>query len=190
MHSSLSNTSMSSMTDQLSNINFRFEELCNQMTQFSQIWFLHWERQKQDLEERNQFHINLTELHDMFIAIFFFLTLILMKSKENQHMKQKDIEILTLKFQIHTQTLQKETAEWQKCMHAAIAAITSQHDSQLATCDCLKLQIDETQKTINQRLKTQKAHARHLDSQAHLSTSELKFWQNYLCLWIERSWLS
>ena len=111
----------------------------------------------------------------MFIAIFFFLTLILMKSKENQHMKQKDIEILTLKSQTHTQTLQKETAEWQKCMHAAIAAITSQCDSQLVMCDRLKLQIDETQKTINQRLKAQKAHARHLDSQAHLSTSELKF---------------
>ncbi|KLJ10242.1 hypothetical protein EMPG_14379, partial [Blastomyces silverae] len=46
-------------------------------------------------------------------------------------------------------------------------------------------QIDETQKTINQRLEAQKAHARNLDAQARLNTPELEFWQDYLCLRIE-----
>lgn len=99
-------------------------------------------------------------------------------------MKQKDIEILTLKSQTHAQTLQKETAEAAE-MHAAISAITLERDARLAKRDRLKQQISETQKAINQRLEAQKAHARHLDNQARLNTPELEFWQDFLCLRIE-----
>src|SRR5436190_175899 len=185
MRPPLSGTGAPSMADQLPNINFGFEELRHRMAQFTVKFDSFIERgRKQVLEERNQFRINLAELRGMFIATFFFPALILMESKEDRRMKQKDIEILTLKSQTHTQTLQKEAAEAAE-MHAAIAAITSQRDSRLAMRDRFKLQIDETQKTINQRLEAQKAHARHLDSQARLNTPELEFWQDYLCLRIE-----
>jgi len=99
-------------------------------------------------------------------------------------MKQKDIEILTLKSQTHAQTLQKETAEAAE-MHAAVSALTLERDSRLAKRDRLKQQISETQKAINQRLEAQKAHARHLDAQARLNAPELEFWQDFLCLRIE-----
>lgn len=141
---------------------------------------------KQVLEERNQFHINLAELQGMFLllrtrACFgFFLT----PAAEDQRMKQRDVEILTLKSQTHEQTLQKETAEAAE-MHSAITSITQQRDSRLTARDRFKQQIDETQKTINQRLEAQKAHSRNLNSQARLNAPELEFWQDYLCLRIE-----
>jgi kinetochore protein Spc25, fungi type len=99
-------------------------------------------------------------------------------------MKQRDIEILTLKSQSHTQTLQKESAEAAE-MHAAISSITLERDARLAKRDRFKEQITETQKAINQRLESQKAHAQYLDAQARLNTPELDFWQDYLCLRIE-----
>jgi kinetochore protein Spc25, fungi type len=99
-------------------------------------------------------------------------------------MKQRDIEILTLKSQSHAQALQKEAAEAAE-MHAAISSITLERDSRLAKRDRLKQQIAETQKTINQRLDSQKAHAQYLDAQARLNFPELEFWQDYLCLRIE-----
>lgn len=99
-------------------------------------------------------------------------------------MKRKDIEILKLRSQTHAQTLDKETAEAAE-MHSALAMITQQHDSQLAARDRLKQQIEETQKTINQRLEAQRAHASHLEAQSRLNTPELEFWQDYLCLRIE-----
>lgn len=103
---------------------------------------------------------------------------------EDQRMKQRDVEILTLKSQTHAQTLQKETAEAAE-MHSTIASITSQRDTRLAARDRFKQQIDETQKTINQRLEAQKAHSRNLNSQSRLNAPELEFWQDYLCLRIE-----
>lgn len=99
-------------------------------------------------------------------------------------MKQRDIEILTLKSQSHSQTLQKETAEAAE-MHAAISSITLERDSRLAKRDRLKQQIAETQKAINQKLEAQKTHARYLDAQSRLNAPELEFWQDYLCLRIE-----
>lgn len=99
-------------------------------------------------------------------------------------MKQRDIEILTLKSQSHAQTLQKEAAEAAE-MHAAISSITMERDTRLAKRDRLKQQIAETQKAINQKLEAQKAHARYLDAQARLNIPELEFWQDYLCLRIE-----
>lgn len=99
-------------------------------------------------------------------------------------MKQKDIEILNLKSQTHEQTLQKEAAEAAE-MHAAISSITLERDSRLVKRDRLRQQIAETQKSINQRLDAQKAHARNLDAQSRLNVPELDFWQDYLCLRIE-----
>jgi kinetochore protein Spc25 len=99
-------------------------------------------------------------------------------------MKQRDIEILTLKSQSHAQTLQKEAAEAAE-MHAAISSITLERDARLTKRDRLKQQIVETQRAINQKLEAQKAHARYLDAQARLNVPELEFWQDYLCLRIE-----
>lgn len=99
-------------------------------------------------------------------------------------MKQKDIEILNLKFQTHAQALQKEETEAAE-MREAIAEVTQQRESRLAMRDHFKEQIEETQRTINQRLEAQKAHARHLEAQARLNVPELEFWQDYLCLRIE-----
>jgi kinetochore protein Spc25, fungi type len=99
-------------------------------------------------------------------------------------MRQRDIEILTLKTQSHAQTLQKETAEAAE-MHAAISSVSMERDARQAKRDRLKQQIGETQKAINQKLDAQKAHARYLDSQARLNLPELEFWQDYLCMRIE-----
>ncbi|OJJ83305.1 kinetochore Spc25 family protein [Aspergillus glaucus CBS 516.65] len=156
-----------SMADSLPSINFGFEDLRNRMAQFSMQFDAFIERgRKQVLEERNQFRINLAEL------------------QEDQRMKQKDIEILNLKSQTHEQTLQKEAAEAAE-MHAAISSITLERDSRLVKRDRLRQQIAETQKSINQRLDAQKAHARNLDAQSRLNVPELDFWQDYLCLRIE-----
>lgn len=99
-------------------------------------------------------------------------------------MRQRDIEIINLKSQTHEQTLQKETAEAAE-MHAAISSITVERDARLAKRDRLKQQIAETQKAINQRVESQKAHAKNLDAQSRLNNPELDFWQDYLCLRIE-----
>ncbi|EEH16523.1 hypothetical protein PABG_06610 [Paracoccidioides brasiliensis Pb03] len=167
MRPPLSTADAPSMADQLPSTNFGFEDLRARMAQFTAKFDSFIERgRKQVLEERNQFRVNLAEL------------------QEDRRLKQKDIEILDLKSQTHAQTLQKEAAEAAE-MHEAIATITSQRDARLATRDRLKQQIEETQKTISQRLEAQRAHARHLDAQARLNTPELEFWQDYLCLRIE-----
>ncbi|KAI1905739.1 kinetochore-associated Ndc80 complex subunit spc25 [Ophidiomyces ophidiicola] len=167
MRPPLASADAPSMADQLPALNFGFEDLRARMAQFTTKFDAFIERgRKQVLEERNQFRVNLAEL------------------QEDRRMKQKDIEILALKTQTHAQTLQKETMEAAE-MNEAIAMISQQCDTQLVTRDRLKQQIEETQKTINQRLEAQKAHARHLESQARLNVPELEFWQDYLCLRIE-----
>ncbi|EEQ28507.1 kinetochore-associated Ndc80 complex subunit spc25 [Microsporum canis] len=156
-----------SMADQLPTLNFRFEELRSRMTQFSQKFDSFIERgRKQVLEERNQFYIDLAEL------------------QEDQRMKEKDIEILNLKLQTHRQTLQKESAEAAE-MHAAISQISQQRDSRSAIRDRLQQQINETQRSINQRLEAQRAHAMQLELQSRQNVPELEFWQDLLCLRIE-----
>ncbi|KAL1967508.1 hypothetical protein VTN77DRAFT_3023 [Rasamsonia byssochlamydoides] len=167
MRPPLASAEAPSMADSLPSVNFGFEDLRSRMAQFTAKFDAFIERgRKQVLEERNQFRINLAEL------------------QEDQRMKQRDIEILTLKSQSHAQTLQKEAAEAAE-MHAAISSITMERDARLAKRDRLKQQIAETQKAINQKLEAQKAHARYLDAQARLNVPELEFWQDYLCLRIE-----
>ncbi|KAI9835594.1 MAG: kinetochore-associated Ndc80 complex subunit spc25 [Sarea resinae] len=156
-----------SMADSLPSIDFGFEELRGRMSKFTVRFDEFIERgRKRVLEERNQFRMNVAEL------------------QEDQRMRKKDIEILTLKSQTHAQTLQKEAAETTE-MAAAIASVTSQRDSQLAHRDRLRAQIADTQKAISQRLEAQQAHAQHLDKQSRFNVPELEFWQDYLCLRIE-----
>jgi kinetochore protein Spc25 len=63
-----SSTAAPSVADQLPNINFGFEELRNRMAQFTVKFDSFIERgQKQVLEERNQFRINLAELRGLFM---------------------------------------------------------------------------------------------------------------------------
>ncbi|KAJ5995831.1 kinetochore protein spc25 [Penicillium waksmanii] len=167
MRPPLASADAPSMADSLPSINFGFDDLRNRMAQFTAKFDAVIERgRKQVLEERNQFHINLAEL------------------QEDERMRQRDIEIINLKSQTHTQTLQKESAEAAE-MHAAISSITVERDTRLSKRDRLKQQIAETQKSINQRVEAQKAHAKNLDAQSRLNNPELDFWQDYLCLRIE-----
>lgn len=99
-------------------------------------------------------------------------------------MKQRDIEILNLKSQTHSQTLQKEAAEAAE-MHAAISAVTMERDTRSSKRDRLREQISETQKAINRRVEAQKIHAHRLDAQARLNAPELAFWEEYLGLRID-----
>lgn len=173
-----------SMADSLPNINFGFEDLRNRMAQFTAKFDAFIERgRKQVLEERNQFRINLAELQGM-CTIYSSWDNGLIQAKEDQRMRQRDIEIVNLKSQTHEQTLQKEAAEADE-MHAAISSIAMERDSRLTKRDRVKHQITETQKAINQRIEAQKSHSRTLDAQARLNTPELEFWQEYLCLRIE-----
>ncbi|KAI9813734.1 MAG: kinetochore-associated Ndc80 complex subunit spc25 [Thelocarpon impressellum] len=163
----LTSTTAPSMADSLPSINFGFEELRDRMARFTTKFddFIEQGR-KRVLEERNQFRMNVTELH------------------EDQRMKKKDIEILSLKASGHAQTIQKEAQETAE-MHAALAAVETQRSERAATRDRLKTQIAETQRLIAQRQEAQRQHAQRLDAQAHFNAPELDFWQDYLCLRIE-----
>lgn len=99
-------------------------------------------------------------------------------------MKKKDIEILSSKSSNHQQTLAKEAAETNE-MQAAIASLSAQRDTHLATKESLKQQIGETQKQIDTKLAAQRAHAQNLDSQSRFNIPELDFWASNLCLSIE-----
>lgn len=99
-------------------------------------------------------------------------------------MKKRDIEILTLKQQQHSQTLSKESAETSE-MHTQIATLTTQRDTLLSNRDALKLQIGEVQKAISARREAQLKHRRYLDGQSRYNEPELEFWESYLGLRIE-----
>jgi kinetochore protein Spc25 len=99
-------------------------------------------------------------------------------------MKKKDIEILSSKASTHQQTIAKEAAETNE-MQAAIASLSTQRDAHLATKEGLKQQIAETQKQIEGRLTTQRAHAQHLDAQSRFNIPELDFWTSNLSMTIE-----
>ncbi|KAH7116145.1 chromosome segregation protein Spc25-domain-containing protein [Dendryphion nanum] len=156
-----------SMADQLPSINFGFDDLRSRMSQFTARFddFIAKGRQRV-LEERNQFRINVTEV------------------QEDQRMKKRDIEILTLKQQQHSQTLSKESAETSE-MHTQIATLTTQRDTLLSNRDALKLQIGEVQKAISARREAQLKHRRYLDGQSRYNEPELEFWESYLGLRIE-----
>ncbi|KAF2816440.1 uncharacterized protein BDZ99DRAFT_485052 [Mytilinidion resinicola] len=156
-----------SMADQLPSINFGFEELRLRMAQFTARFddFIDKGR-KRVLEERNNFRMNVAEL------------------QEDQKMKKRDIEILTLKSATHAQTLAKESAETAE-MHAAITTLTEQRDERLANRDTLKAQIVEVQKAVSARREAQLKHRRYLDGQARHNEPELDFWENYLSMKID-----
>ncbi|KAI9678191.1 MAG: kinetochore-associated Ndc80 complex subunit spc25 [Caeruleum heppii] len=155
------------MADSLPNIHFGFDELRDRMARFTTRFDDFIERgRKRVLEERNQFRMNVAELH------------------EDQRMKKRDIEILSLKSTTHSQTLQKEAQETTE-MESAIATITAQHADRAAARERLQQQIADTQKLINQRLDAQRQHAQHLDAQARFNAPELDFWQDFLCMRIE-----
>ncbi|KAF2277350.1 uncharacterized protein EI97DRAFT_449503 [Westerdykella ornata] len=156
-----------SMADQLPSINFGFDDLRSRMNQFTQRFDEFIEKgRKRVLEERNQFRMNVAEI------------------QEDQRMKKRDIEILTLQQQQHSQTLAKESLETSE-MHASISTLTAQRDSLLTHRDALKSQIAEVQKAIAARREAQLKHRRYLDGQSRYNEPELEFWENYLGLRIE-----
>ncbi|KAF2838789.1 kinetochore protein Spc25 [Patellaria atrata CBS 101060] len=160
-------TDAPSMADSLPSVNFGFDDLRERMMRFTQRFDEFIEKgRKQVLEERNQFRLNITEL------------------QEDQRLKKRDIEILTLKSETHSQTIAKEAQETAE-MHAAIASLKEQRDARAANRDALKSQIVDVQKQIAARREAQHKHARYLDSQARFNVPELEFWQDYLCLRIE-----
>lgn len=99
-------------------------------------------------------------------------------------MKKRDIEILTLQQQQHSQTLAKESLETSE-MHASISQLSTQRDNLLTHRDALKSQIAEVQKAISARREAQLKHRRYLDGQSRYNEPELEFWENYLGLRIE-----
>ncbi|MCJ1475343.1 kinetochore-associated Ndc80 complex subunit spc25 [Lambiella insularis] len=163
----LSTASALSVADTLPTINFGFEELRERMARFTHRFdgFIA-EGRKRVLEERNQFRMNVAELH------------------EDQRMKQRSIEILSHKSTAHAQNVAKEAAETSE-MHAAIANITSQRDARSAHRERLRADISSIHKSIGQRLDAQRQHAAYLDAQTRHNQPELDFWQDYLCFRIE-----
>ncbi|KAH9882083.1 Ribose-phosphate pyrophosphokinase [Plenodomus biglobosus] len=156
-----------SMADQLPSINFGFDDLRSRMNQFTARFDAFIEKgRRQVLDERNQFRMNVAELH------------------EDQRMKKRDIEILELKTAQHSQTISKEAQETSE-MQEAISALTLQRDERLAHRDNLRAQIAEVQKTISARREAQLKHRRYLDGQSRYNEPELDFWENYLGLRIE-----
>ncbi|ESZ91687.1 chromosome segregation protein [Sclerotinia borealis F-4128] len=167
MRPPMSSADTLSMADTLPSINFGFDELRDRMAKFTVKFDAFIEQgRKRVLEERNQFRMNVTELH------------------EDQRMKKRDIEVLSSKSSSHQQTLAKEAAETAE-MQAAIASLSAQRDAQLATREALKNQITETQKAINGRVTAQKSHAQYIDKQARFNVPELDFWTSNLGLLIE-----
>ncbi|KAA6407941.1 MAG: kinetochore spc25 [Lasallia pustulata] len=156
-----------SMADSLPSINFGFDELRDRMARFTDRFdqFIAKGR-KRVLEERNQFRMNMAELH------------------EDQRMKKKAIEILTHKSATHASLLQKEAAE-SADLHASIALLTDQRDARLATRESVRHSIAETQKQIAQRLAAQQSYSFAQQSQAQYNAPELEFWESNLCMRIE-----
>jgi kinetochore protein Spc25 len=99
-------------------------------------------------------------------------------------MKKRDIEILALKQEQHSQSIAKESTETTE-MHAAISDLTTQRDSLLSHRDALKAQIAEVQKAISARREAQLKHRRYLDGQSRYNEPELEFWESYLGLRID-----
>jgi kinetochore protein Spc25 len=99
-------------------------------------------------------------------------------------MKKRDIEILQLKQEQHSQNLAKEGAETRE-MHTAISTLTTQRDERLTHRDALRAQIAEIQKSIAVRREAQLKHRRYLDGQSRYNEPELEFWESYLGLRIE-----
>ncbi|KAI9737752.1 MAG: kinetochore-associated Ndc80 complex subunit spc25 [Cirrosporium novae-zelandiae] len=167
MRPPLSSADAPSMADTLPSINFGFEDLRDRMAKFTMRFDEFIERgRKHVLEERNQFRMNVTEL------------------QEDQRLKRKSIEILSLKSQTHAQILQKEAQETAE-MHAAISAITLQRNRNAETRDRLLQSIAATQKAIDEKLAAQRDHAKNMDAQASLNGPELEFWENNLGMRIE-----
>ncbi|KAI9170957.1 putative kinetochore protein SPC25 [Paramyrothecium foliicola] len=156
-----------SVADTLPSINFGFDDLRDRMAKFTAKFDAFIEQgRKRVLEERNQFRMNLAELH------------------EDQRMKKKDVEIVHAKTSTHQQTIYREDAETRE-MESAIASLAAQRDQHLATRDSLKAQIAQTQAEIEQRLAAQRAHAQQQEAQSRFNVPELDFWISNLCLKIE-----
>ncbi|KAK3202739.1 hypothetical protein GRF29_154g516986 [Pseudopithomyces chartarum] len=156
-----------SMADQLPSINFGFEDLRSRMNQFTARFDDFIEKgRRRVLEERNQFRVNVAEI------------------QEDQRMKKRDIEILQLKQEQHSQNLAKEGAETRE-MHTAISTLTTERDERLTHRDALRAQIAEIQKSIAVRREAQLKHRRYLDGQSRYNEPELEFWESYLGLRIE-----
>lgn len=155
------------MVDSLPSINFGFDELRDRMAKFTAKFdnFIEQGR-KRVLEERNQFRMNVVEF------------------REDQRMKKKEVEIITLSTSTHQQNLAKEEAETNE-METAIAELAAQRDSHQATKENLKTQIAEIQEQIEARLEAQRAHANHLENQSRNNIPELEFWHTSLCMRIE-----
>jgi kinetochore protein Spc25, fungi type len=103
---------------------------------------------------------------------------------EDERMRKRDIEIMSLKTNTHSQNVAKEEQEAAE-MNEAIESLSAQRDERTAARDMLKEQIYEVQKALSARREAQQKHARYLDSQARYNLPELEFWQDYLCLRIE-----
>ncbi|KAF1943067.1 hypothetical protein EJ02DRAFT_374617 [Clathrospora elynae] len=162
-----SSRDMPSMADQLPSINFGFNDLRSRMDQFTARFDAFIEKgRRRVLEERNQFRINIAELHD------------------DERMKERDIKMLEHKTAQHTQTLAKESQETSE-MQEAISALTLQRDERLSHRDTLRAQIAEIQKSISARREAQLKHRRYLDGQSRYNEPELDFWESYLGLRIE-----
>ncbi|KAF2451598.1 hypothetical protein P171DRAFT_401256 [Karstenula rhodostoma CBS 690.94] len=156
-----------SMADQLPSISFGFDDLRSRMNQFTARFDDFIEKgRRRVLEERNQFRVNVAEI------------------QEDQRMKKRDIEILSLKQTQHSHNLAKESAETSE-MHAAISTLTTQRDERMTHRDALRAQIAEVQKSISARREAQLKHRRYLDGQSRYNEPELEFWESYLGLRIE-----
>ncbi|RKF64105.1 putative kinetochore protein spc25 [Erysiphe neolycopersici] len=167
MCSPINSSNELSIIDSLPGINFQFDELRNRMAKFTMKFnnFIEQGR-KQVLEERNRFRLTVAEL------------------KEDQRMKKRDIEILVQKTSTHEKMVAKEIVETEE-MNLAISSLTVQRDAQLAAKEALLQQISETQKQVDEKLASQRAHARHLDTQARFNLPELDIWTSNLCLEID-----
>ncbi|KAG9248571.1 chromosome segregation protein Spc25-domain-containing protein [Calycina marina] len=167
MRPPLSSADALSMADSLPNINFGFEELRDRMAKFTVKFDAFIEQgRKRVLEERNQFCMNVAELH------------------EDQRMKKKDIEIWSSKSSTHQQLLAKEAAETNE-MQTAIASLSAQREAHNATRESLKQQIADTQKQIDARAEAQRTHAKYIDAQSRYNIPELDFYASNLCMSID-----
>ncbi|KAL9639748.1 MAG: hypothetical protein Q9164_000719 [Protoblastenia rupestris] len=155
------------MAETLPPLNFGFDELRSRMAAFTDRFdaFIATGR-KRVLSERNQFRINVAELH------------------EDQKMKKRDLEIVAQKDAQHKQILQQQEAETLE-MELAIEALTLQREQAASQRTELQGQIGLIKKDIASRQAAQSTRARELDAQSRLNLPELDFWETYLGLRIE-----
>ena len=156
-----------SVADSLPSIAFGFDDLRARMSQFTSRFddFINTGR-KDVLEARNQFRINVAEIH------------------EQSHLTQQKLENLAQQSSTHEANIGREAAETAE-LREAVTNLTNRKEASASVKQRLQAGIREIQSKIEARQQEQRAYDERMEEQRRLNGPELRFWTDNLCMKIE-----